>query len=456
MLNKLENHPLKESCPVVAVVGRPNVGKSTLVNRAARRREVIVQEEPGVTRDSKVVEADWDNQRFVLVDTGGWSNDRNNTLTVKVNAQAQKAINRADVILFVVDSRTGLTKDDHLIAQQLHSTKAAILVVANKIDHPNQDDSMWEFVGLGMGDPHPVSCLNGNGFSELLDVLVSQFADNQSTDSSGNTGSSDPLKIANTLKECDFSVVLVGRPNTGKSTLFNRLTNEELAIVHDQPGTTRDSIDTVIETEIGVVRFVDTAGLRRRANIDSSVEYYSLIQTLKSVESVDVAVVVVDSVVGITRQDQRIVERVNAAGCPIVLLLNKWDSPDTETRLRVRGEVKRKLGFLGDMPVLQASGLTGRNLSRLWRLLEVAIRNHQSHIPTSHVNHAIQTAQLRHPAPNGARILYAVQGATHPPTFTLFVNRKIPSTYLRYIKRSLKETLNLNTTAIKLRVRHQR
>ena len=247
----------------------------------------------------------------------------------------------------------------------------------------------------------------------------------------------------------------MGRPNAGKSTLFNRLTGEDRAIVHDLPGTTRDSIDTLVETQEGPVRFIDTAGMRRRARIDSSTEYYSLLRALSAVDSADVALLVIDSSVGVTHQDQRLAERVDAAGCPIVVLLNKWDLLDTQDRSTVSGDVADRLGFLGSPPVLRVSALSGKGVARLWPSLNSAVSQYRARIPTKRVNDAVRAAQSTQPAPAGARILYATQVATDPPTFTLFVNRTLPRTYLRYIERILREQFDLGSTALKFRVRRR-
>ena len=250
-------------------------------------------------------------------------------------------------------------------------------------------------------------------------------------------------------------MVLVGRPNAGKSTLFNRLIGEDRAIVHDLPGTTRDAIDTLIETAEGPVRFIDTAGMRRRARIDSGTEYYSLVRALRAVDSADVALLVVDASVGVTHQDQRLAERVDAAGCPVVILLNKWDLIDTETRRDVGRAVSDRLGFLGDPPVLRISAVSGKGVARLWPSLSAAVAEYRTRIPTRRVNEVVRAAQSAQPAPGGARILYATQVATDPPTFTLFANRTLPRTYLRYIERRLRESFDLGVTALKFRVRRR-
>ncbi len=443
--------------PVVAVVGRPNVGKSTLVNRILGRREAIVEERPGVTRDRKAVDAEWQGRNFTLLDTGGWSAS-GDELDAKVSAQAERAVREADAVLFVVDASVGMTADDEQVARVLYSADVPVMVVANKIDHAAQADSVWELLGLGLGTPHQVSALHGRGTGDLLEELVARLdaasastaADPEAGPASDTTGEG----LAAAAAEA-FSVVLVGRPNAGKSTLFNRLIGEDRAIVHDLPGTTRDAIDTLIETDEGPVRFIDTAGMRRRARIDSGTEYYSLVRALRAVDTADVALLVIDSSVGVTHQDQRLAERVDAAGCPVVVLLNKWDLIDTETRLDLGRDVDDRLGFLGDPPVLRISALSGKGVTRLWPSLSTAVAEYRTRIPTRRVNEVVRAAQSAQPAPAGARILYATQVATDPPTFTLFANRTLPRTYLRYIERKLRESFDLGVTALKFRVRRR-
>ena len=322
---------------------------------------------------------------------------------------------------------------------------------------------MWELLGLGLGAPHQVSALHGLGTGDLLEELAARL--DESDAQSGRTGApgedgpdgfaSSPAGESLAAATAAFSVVLVGRPNAGKSTLFNQLIGEERAIVHDLPGTTRDAIDTLIETEEGPVRFIDTAGMRRRARIDSGTEYYSLVRALRAVDAADVALLVVDASVGVTHQDQRLAERVDAAGCPIVILLNKWDLIDTEARVELGRDVDDRLGFLGSPPVLRISALSGKGVTRLWPSLSAAVAEYRTRIPTRRVNEVVRAAQGAQPAPGGARILYATQVATDPPTFTLFANRTLPRTYLRYIERKLREQFDLGVTALKFRVRRR-
>ena len=432
--------------PVVAIVGRPNVGKSTLLNRIIGRREAIVEERPGVTRDRKEVAASWRGRPFMLVDTGGWLAG-GDSLDDQVSRQSEKAIADAHTVLFVVDATVGVTEDDDRVAALLRGRADTVIVVANKVDDRVHEAASWEMLTLGLGDPAAVSALHGRGTGDLLDRLVDLLPAEDVPDDAEVSMEDDAPRV--------LGVSIVGRPNVGKSTLFNRLIGEERAVVHDRPGTTRDSVDTVVETGFGPVRFIDTAGMRRKARIDEDTEYYSLVRALKSVDTSDVALLVIDATIGVTHQDQRLAERVDAAGCPIVVLLNKWDLCDTEQREDVTEQVGQRLHFVGDAPVLRISALTGKNVGRLWPALSESIEGYRTRIPTRRVNDVVRAAQVAHPAPAGARSLYATQGATDPPTFTLFANREVPRTWLRYLERRLRDDLGLGSTPIKLRVRRR-
>jgi GTP-binding protein len=430
----------------VAIVGRPNVGKSTLLNRIVGRREAIVEEHPGVTRDRKEVAASWSGRDFTLVDTGGWLAS-GGALDSMVSRQSEQAIAEADVVLLVVDATVGLTDDDDRVAALLRGRDESVLVVANKVDDASHESIIWELLGLGLGEPFPVSALHGRGTGDLLDRLIDLLPDLY--DDGEATGEADPPG------ERIIGVSLVGRPNVGKSTLFNRLTGEDRSVVHDQPGTTRDAIDTVVDTAHGPVRFIDTAGMRRKARIDEGTEYYSLVRALRAVDGADVSLLIIDATEGVTHQDQRLAERVDAAGCPVVVLLNKWDLCDAEQREAAVEQVGDRLHFIGGAPVLRISALTGRNVDRLWPALAESVEEYRTRVPTRRVNEVVRAAQAAHPAPGGVRILYATQGATDPPTFTLFSNREVPRTWLRYLERRLREDLGLGATAMKLRVRRR-
>jgi GTPase len=439
------------SLPVVAIVGRPNVGKSTLLNRLVGRRAAIVEERPGVTRDRKEVEDEWNGRRFTVVDTGGWV-ARGDALDDKVSEQAERAWASADVVLFVADVAVGVTTEDRAVAQRLRNADVPVLLVANKVDGEQREADAWDLLklGIGTGDPWPISAMHGRGTGDLLDEVVRLLppadADEvQAEDDGGAAGERDDGVPA---------VAIVGRPNVGKSTLFNRLIGDERAVVHDLPGTTRDTLDTEVDTPEGRIRFVDTAGMRRRARIDEGTEYYSLVRALQAIDESDVAVLVIDATEGVTHQDQRLAERVDAAGCPIVILLNKWELLDAEGRTDVLAQLHDRLHFLPQAPVLKGSALTGKGVHQLVPALAEAVESYHRRVPTRALNQLIQDAQAAQPPPVG-RVLYATQGATDPPTFTLFTNRTLPQPYLRYLERRIREQFDLGNTPVKLRVRNR-
>jgi GTP-binding protein len=443
------------SVPVVAIVGRPNVGKSTLVNRFVGKRTAIVEERPGVTRDRKELVANWNGRQFRVVDTGGWigpgGESRDSvSLTRQVTAQAERAMREADVILFVTDAVVGVVEEDAQVARILQGTQRPVLVVANKADNDQREAEVWTFAQLGLGDAHPVSATHGRGSGDLLDAVVAALPE----------ASEDEDEIdASAKREGEFAVAIVGRPNVGKSTLFNRLVGEDRSVVHDEPGTTRDAIDTVVETPDGPVRFVDTAGMRRRSRIDEPTEYYGLVRALEAVDRADAALMVIDASIGVTHQDQRLAERVDAAGTAVVILLNKWDllDGDAEQRSQVLVDVADRMGFLGYAPVLKLAAGTGRGVQQVLPALREAEEAYHRRIPTAALNRLLAEAQTQHPAPplrrHRPRILYGTQGAIDPPTFTLFATHELPATYLRYIERRMREAFSLGPTPLKLRVR---
>lgn len=441
-VNEVTNADARKS---VVIVGRPNVGKSTLFNRFVGEQAAIVEDHPGVTRDRHTREVEWCGYHFNVVDTGGWM-PGGSALDSKVSRQVEAAARTADIVLFVVDATVGLNDDDESIAAWLRATGRPILLVANKVDGPNAETDLWQFLSLGLGDAVPVSAIHGRKSGDLLDVIVDQL----------EIEADDPSAAATFVRNPETKeprVAIVGRPNVGKSTLFNRLVGEERSIVHDMAGTTRDAVDTRVETSDGPVIFVDTAGMRRRSKVEAGTEYYSIIRALRAVDESDIALLVIDATEGVTSQDQRLAERIDASGCPIVLVLNKWEMLDSERREQVEIELRRRLYFIGDSPIVRLSALTGKNVHRLQPLLTEAITNYHKRVPTRDVNRVLAAAQQQQPAGQGARVMYALQGAVDPPTFTLFVNRELPQTYLRYLERSIREAFEFGSTPIKLRVR---
>ncbi|MCL4421642.1 MAG: ribosome biogenesis GTPase Der [Actinobacteria bacterium] len=420
---------------VVAIVGRPNVGKSSLVNRFVGRRVTIVEERPGVTRDRHVIGAEWNGTSFTVVDTGGWLAGADG-VEAAVSAQAAQAIAGADLVLLVVDGSVGLTSEDEQVARLLVRSSLPVLLVANKVDSPALEPEAWSFVKLGLGDPWMVSALHGRGSGDLLDEVVRvlsvvgksnapRSSERPEQDSSAEEGPGEPPGddgAGDTAGNTCPAVAVVGRPNVGKSTLFNRLVGEDRSVVHDMPGTTRDAIDTVVETPHGAVRFVDTAGMRRIARVGKGAEYYAILRALQAVDRADVVLLVIDATEGVTHQDQRLAERVDASGCAMVIVCNKWEMLDAEHRAQVRAQVADRLGFLAYAPVLKISAKTGFRVHKLYPALAEALEAYHRRVPTHRLNTVIKALQAAHPAP-GAKILFAVQGAAEPPTFTLFATR---------------------------------
>jgi GTP-binding protein len=426
--------------PQVVIVGRPNVGKSSLVNRLAGKRVTVVEEHRGVTRDRKAVEVEWGGLSFDVVDTGGWL-EAGDSLEAKVSQQAEAALATADLVLLVVDVTTGMVDEDTHAARWALRSGRPVLLVVNKVDDAQHEASSWEFLGLGAGDPHTVSAQHGRGTGDLLDVIVARLEENRIVDEVADADDDGALRVA-----------IVGRPNVGKSTLFNQLIGEERSVVHDLPGTTRDAIDTLVSTDVGLIRFIDTAGMRRRAKTEAGLETYAVLRSLDALDRSDIAILVIDATVGATGQDQRLAERISAAGCPSLVVLNKWELVAVDERDSVLATVGEKLAFLGDAPVMKTTATSGKGVHRILPALAVAAADYQKRVPTGALNRAIRDLQVKQPAPTG-KIRYAVQGATEPPTFTLFIAGRLPQTYLRYVERSLRERFSLGSQPLRVRVR---
>ena len=443
--------------PLVVVAGRPNVGKSTLVNRIVGRRAAVVEERPGVTRDRKELDAEWCGHQFTIVDTGGWLST-DDPLDAQVSAQAERAIDEADVILFVVDVTVGLTDEDLDVARVLKKASRPVRVVVNKVDSDAREADVWDAMSLGLGDPWPVSALHGRGTGDLLDDVVRALPDSSVVPAGDDGPVTDADGLVDLVAGVDQNgetiprVALVGRPNVGKSTLFNRLVGDERSVTHDAPGTTRDAVDTIVETPEGTVCFIDTAGMRRKSRTERGTEYFSVLRALDALDRADIALLVIDATAGITHQDQRLAERIGAAGCPVVVVLNKWELIATEDRNDILVDVGDRLAFLGEAPVLKVSALSGLGVHQILPAVAAAEEAYHSRIPTGELNRALKSIQVAHP-PVGARIQYGVQGASDPPTFTLFTNGRLQPTYLRYVERGLRERFDLGPTPIKLRVR---
>ena len=427
--------------PVVAVVGRPNVGKSSLVNRVIGRREAIVEATPGVTRDRSSFSASWRGREFELVDTGGLEPGARG-LEALVTEQAQLAVEYADVILLVVDAAVGLLQDDFAVTEILRRAQKPVLLVANKVDDAAREAEVAGLYRLGMGDPVPVSALHGRGSGDLLDELVKLLPDKR------DPGAADWAAIA-----------IVGRPNVGKSSLLNAIAGHTRALVDAAPGTTRDPVDTRLQIAGRSVRVVDTAGMRRQVLIKDPLEYFSFLRSRRTLARVDAAVLVIDSADGVTAHDQRIAEAIVESGRACVIALNKWDLvPKDETdRARLDRAIDEGLRFLPWARRLRVSALTGRGMDRLPVAIEEAIEAHRSRIPTAELNRVIADAQQQRPAPRvggrAARILYGAQAGVAPPRVVLFATRRLDVSYLRYIERRLRAAAGFEGTPIKLEVR---
>ena len=460
------NEITPRTLPLVVVAGRPNVGKSTLVNRIVGRRAAVVEERPGVTRDRKELDAEWCGHHFTIVDTGGWL-DTDDPLDAQVSMQAERAIEEADVILFVVDVTVGLTAEDLDVARVLKKSRRPVRVVVNKVDSDSREADVWDALSLGLGDPWPVSALHGRGTGDLLDDVVLALPDAGAAAADGSgaaaeaAGADEPggdgeglVDLVGTVETDEGvpRVALVGRPNVGKSTLFNRLVGDERSVTHDAPGTTRDTVDTIVETPEGTICFIDTAGMRRKSKTERGTEYFSVLRALDALDRADIALLVIDATSGVTHQDQRLAERIGASGCPVVVVLNKWELIPTEDRVGILVDVGDRLAFLGEAPVLKISALSGLGMHHILPAVAAAEEAYHSRIPTGELNRALKSIQLAHP-PVGARIQYGVQGANDPPTFTLFTNGRLQPTYLRYVERGLRERFELGPTPIKIRVR---
>ena len=430
--------------PIVAVVGRPNVGKSTFVNRIAQADEAIVHEMRGVTRDRSYHEADWNGVHFTLVDTGGIEMGDDDRFQGSIRAQAFEATREADVIVFVVDARTGINADDEEVARILRKADKPIFLVANKLDTPNRLDEMWEFYQLGLGDPWPVSALHGHGTGDLLDEVVKKLAEVEVP------GEPDAEPTVN--------VAIIGRPNAGKSSLTNRLTANERSIVSDVAGTTRDAIDTRVEHDGRVYTIVDTAGLRRKSQIDEDVEYYGFVRAMRAIDRADVALLVVDASVGVTEQDQKVMGLAIERGCAIVVLLNKWDLLDDDRKREACMEtIDRRLGVMAPWAqYLRISALTGRSVEKIWAMVDAAEKTRSQKISTSRLNTFLtDLREFGHTVVDGKRRLrmhYVTQTGVNPPTFTFFVNHSdlVNDTYQRYVENRMRSTFDFAGTPIRL------
>jgi GTPase len=438
-----------QQLPVVAVIGRPNVGKSTMVNRILGRREAVVEDVPGVTRDRVAYEAMWAGRFFTLLDTGGWQRDARG-MAGRIAEQAELAVAAADVVLLVVDATVGLTDADEAVGRVLQRAGRPVVVAANKVDDAKGEADVAELWSLGLGEPLPVSALHGRGSGEVLDAVVGALPEVSGVAKEPAGG---PRRVA-----------LVGRPNVGKSSLLNRLAGEERALVDAVAGTTRDPVDSLIELGGRPWRFVDTAGLRRRVREAKGAEYYSSLRTASAIEAAEVALVLLDASEPISEQDQRVITMVIEAGRALVLAFNKWDLVDEDRRLMLDKEMDRELRRVPWASRVNISALTGRSVQRLAGALDEALEGWETRVPTAELNAFIGDLIAATPPPvrggKQPRVLFATQPGVAPPRFVLFTTGPLEASYRRFIERRLRETYGFVGSpidiAVKMRERRKR
>ena len=433
--------------PIVAVVGRPNVGKSTLVNRLAMRREAIVHESRGVTRDRSYHDCEWNGREFTLVDTGGIESIHSkDTFAPHIREQAVIATEEANAIVFVVDGSVGVTDEDEEVARILRKSSKPCFLVVNKLDNPDrEEEALWPFWSLGVGDPRPLSATHGHGTGDLLDDIVSVLPDDVAEND-----------------EDDLSIAIIGRPNVGKSSIANRLIGKRRSIVSDVAGTTRDAIDTVIDWEGKRVRLVDTAGMRKKTQVTEDVEYYSMVRGYGAMERADVCLLVIDCSIGVTEQDQKLANMAIDRGCGLVLVLNKWDLVTSEeARGDVSSSVAKRMTFAPWAPTINTSALTGRSCDKILKLAARVAESRAQHIKTSELNELIsQIREGGHTVTDGRRRLkinYATQTGSQPPQLTLFCNAPtlVDDNYERFLENRIRERFDLIGTPIRLRFRQK-
>jgi GTPase len=426
--------------PRVAVVGRPNVGKSTLVNRILGRRAAITQETPGVTRDRVTYQADWAGRRFELVDTGGWE-PKATGLQASVVAQAERAMADADLVLFVVDATVGVTEEDAAVAARLRRGRVPVILVANKVDSAAAEPQVADLWSLGLGEPLPVSSLHGRGAGDLLDAVVERLG----TAAAADDGPQVP------------ALAIVGRPNVGKSSLLNRLAGQDLAIVDPTPGTTRDTVDSIVERAGRSYRLVDTAGMRRSFQQAEGADYFAFVRSLEAVDRADVALLVLEAPLGVAEQDQKVAVRAVEAGCGLVLLANKWDLMDDEARHQFGVDLERKLYFVDWAPMLRVSARTGRGVEKVWGLVDRVLAERSRRIPTAALNQWLERATERTPPPpvrgRPVKVRYATQARVDPPEVVLFTSGQLSPSYRRYLEKDLRRTFGFEGTPVRLVVR---
>ncbi len=428
--------------PIVAVVGRPNVGKSTLVNRILGRREAVVQDTPGVTRDRVSYDANWNGREFVVVDTGGWVSDAKG-MAAQIAEQAELAIATADAVLFVVDATVGTLDEDEAVVRVLRKSKKPVVLAANKVDdqrHEAMAATMWN---LGLGEPYPVSAMHGRGSGDLLDAILDALPE---APREAEVEEAGPRRVA-----------IVGKPNVGKSSLLNKLAAQQRVVVSDISGTTVDPVDEIVEVGGQVYRLIDTAGIRRRVKEASGHEYYASLRTQAAIERAEVCVMVIDASEPITDQDLRILNMIEEAGRALVIAFNKWDLTDEERRRYLDREIERDLIAWKWAPTVNISALTGRNVDKLSKAIEEAAAGWETRISTGKLNAFLGRLAASHPHPvrggKQPRILFGTQAHSCPPTFALFTSGQMDDPYKRFIERRLREDFGFVGSPVHVEIR---
>ena len=434
--------------PIVAIVGRPNVGKSTLFNKIAGKRISIVQDTPGVTRDRVYAEAEWLSYNFTMIDTGGIEPERDDIIVKQMRRQANIAIETADVIVFIVDGKEGITSADEEVATMLRKSKKPIVLVVNKVDSLKEEDNAWEFYNLGIGEPITISAAQGLGLGDMLDKVVEGFDKNASDDEEDDT-----IKIA-----------MLGKPNVGKSSLVNRLLGEERVIVSNVPGTTRDAIDSTLDTDLGKFVLIDTAGIRRKSKVKEEIERYSVIRTLTAIERADVCILMIDATEGITEQDEKIIGYAHEMRKAIMVIVNKWDlvEKDDKTLDKFKKDLQQKLKFLSYAEYLFISALTGQRTHKVLEVAKKCYGNYSKRIGTGVLNEVISKAILMKEPPIVAlkrlKIYYATQVAAKPPKFVFFINDSSARhfSYERYLENQIRDSFDFKGTGIEIEYRERK
>jgi GTP-binding protein len=433
------------SKPIVAIVGRPNVGKSTIFNYIGRNRLSIVEDIPGVTRDRIYMDSEWLGRNFTMIDTGGIEFETNDKLLTAMRNQAKLAIDEADVIMFVVDGKVGMTTADNEVAAILRNTRKPVLLVVNKVDNMKNETDIYEFYNLGLGDPIALSATNALNFGDMLDKLIENLPEEHEAPED-----KDQIKVA-----------VIGRPNVGKSSLVNALIGEDRVIVSDIPGTTRDAIDTHFTKDGQSYVLIDTAGMRRKAKVDMPIERYSVIRSLRAVDRCDVVLMVINAEEGVTEQDKKIAGYAHDAGKASVIVVNKWDliDKDSKTSLKFTETIREELGFMQYSPVLFTSALTKQRVQRVTELVKFVADQHAMRVATSVLNQVIEDATAINPPPSDRgrrlKIYFTTQPDVKPPTFIFFVNDPeiMHFSYLRFLENKLREAFGFEGTPLKLVVR---